>query len=237
MANQTLKITLFATLKEKAGQSVYEMTLTGALTVRDLKQKLCEAFPDIDPIRDLILVAVNQEYSFDEEVIPEGAEVAVFPPVSGGSESAPTICRIVREDLDLNALTEEITLHTTGAVCTFTGVVRGHTEGGTFEETSSLEYEAYVPMAESKLKQVAGEIRSRWPDIEGVCIVQRIGLMPARTPTVVVACSAAHRNTGVFEAAHYGIDRLKEIVPIWKKEIGPQGEEWVEGEYIPGEKD
>jgi molybdopterin synthase catalytic subunit len=68
-------------------------------------------------------------------------------------------------------------------------------------------------------------------------MVQRIGRLEAGTPTVMIACSAAHRDTGVFEAARYGIDRLKEIVPIWKKEVGPHGEEWVEGGYIPTRND
>lgn len=87
--------------------------------------------------------------------------------------------------------------------------------------------------AEAKMKQVADEIRERWPTIEGIAIVQRIGRLYPRTPTVLIACTAAHRDTGVFEAARYGIDRLKEIVPVWKKEVGPNGEEWIEGDYIP----
>ena len=77
------------------------------------------------------------------------------------------------------------------------------------------------------------EIRERWPSVEGVAIVQRIGKLMPGTPTVLIACTAGHRDTGVFEAARYGIDRLKQIVPIWKKEVGPEGEEWVEGDYFP----
>ena len=81
--------------------------------------------------------------------------------------------------------------------------------------------------------QVADEIRQRWPTVEGVAIVQRVGRLHPCTPTVLIACTSAHRDTGVFDAARYGIDRLKEIVPVWKKEAGPDGEEWVEGDYIP----
>jgi molybdopterin synthase catalytic subunit len=88
-------------------------------------------------------------------------------------------------------------------------------------------------MAEAKMRQVAEEIRARWPSVEGIAIVQRIGRLEPGTPTVLIACSAAHRDTGVFEAARYGIDRLKEIVPVWKKEVGPSGETWVEGDYFP----
>ena len=83
------------------------------------------------------------------------------------------------------------------------------------------------------MRQVADEIRERWPVVMGIAIVQRIGRLYPRTPTVLVACTAAHRDTGVFEAARYGIDRLKEVVPVWKKEFGPDGEAWVEGKYIP----
>ena len=83
------------------------------------------------------------------------------------------------------------------------------------------------------MQQVVDEIRSKWPTIEGIAIVQRIGRLYPGTPTVVIACTAAHRDTGVFDAARYGIDRLKEIVPVWKKEVNPEGEQWIEGEYIP----
>jgi len=145
----------------------------------------------------------------------------------------PTIYSITEDEIDLNALVDSITLISTGAAAIFTGMVRGETLRGDAHETVYLEYEAYKPMAEAKMKQVAAEIRAKWPVIEGIAIVQRIGRLYPRTPTVLIACSAAHRDTGVFEAARYGIDRLKEIVPVWKKEVGPQGEEWVEGDYIP----
>jgi MoaE-MoaD fusion protein len=145
----------------------------------------------------------------------------------------PTIYSITEDEIDLNALVDSITLNSTGAAAIFTGMVRGKTSRGDAHETVYLEYEAYKPMAEAKMKQVADEIRARWPVIEGIAIVQRIGRLYPRTPTILIACSAAHRDTGVFDAARYGIDRLKEIVPVWKKEVGPQGEEWVEGDYIP----
>lgn len=141
----------------------------------------------------------------------------------------------------MNELLAQITLTSTGAAAIFTGMVRGETlrrgsaqaSRGEAHETEYLEYEAYIPMAEAKMKQVADEIRAKWNGIEGIAIVQRIGKLYPKTPTVLIACTAAHRDTGVFEAARYGIDRLKEIVPIWKKEVNPNGEEWVEGDYIP----
>ena len=145
----------------------------------------------------------------------------------------PTIFSITEDEIDLNVLLAKITLSSTGAAAIFTGMVRGQTKRDEPHETEYLEYEAYVPMAEAKMKQVADEIRERWHTVEGIAIVQRIGKLYPKTPTVLIACTAAHRDTGVFEAARYGIDRLKEIVPIWKKEVGKDGELWVEGEYSP----
>jgi len=145
----------------------------------------------------------------------------------------PTIFSITENEIDLNDLLARITLTSTGAAAVFTGMVRGETTRGSTHGTDYLEYEAYIPMAEAKMKQVAEEIRTRWPAIEGIAIIQRIGKLYPKTPTVLIACTAAHRDTGVFEAARYGIDRLKEIVPIWKKEVSPDGQFWVEGDYIP----
>ena len=145
----------------------------------------------------------------------------------------PTIFSITEAEIDLNDLLARITLTSTGAAAIFAGMVRGQTSRGDAHETEYLEYEAYVPMAEEKMKQVAEEIRARWPIVEGIAIVQRIGKLYPKTPTVLIACTAAHRDTGVFEAARYGIDRLKEIVPIWKKEVSSTGEYWVEGDYFP----
>jgi molybdopterin synthase catalytic subunit len=145
----------------------------------------------------------------------------------------PTIILLTESELNLDNLLARITLPTTGASAIFAGVVRAQTSRGNNRETISLDYEAYQPMAEAKMRQVAEEIRQNWPTIQGILIVQRVGHLSPGTPTTLIACTSAHRNTGIFDAAHYGIDRLKEIVPIWKKEIGPQGEEWVDGHYHP----
>ena len=149
------------------------------------------------------------------------------------SSNLPTVFSITEEEIDLNVLLAKITLTSTGAAAIFTGMVRGETARGEGHQTDYLEYEAYIPMAEAKMKQVAEEIRATWPVIEGIAIVQRIGKLFPKTPTVLIACTAAHRDTGVFDAARFGIDRLKEIVPIWKKEVSPDGQYWVEGDYIP----
>jgi molybdopterin synthase catalytic subunit len=232
----TIKILFFATFKDRTGLSQAEFEFPENASVAELKAHLVRQYPALNNLINHALVAVNQNYAFDEDLVPVGAEVALFPPVSGGSEANPeypTFYEITRDPIDLDELVARITLPTTGAACVFSGMVRGITQRGDPHETVSLEYEAYIPMAETKMSQVAMEIRARWPAVEGIVIVQRIGLLGPGTPTVLIACTAAHRDTGVFEAARYGIDRLKEIVPVWKKEIGPGGEEWVEGEYLP----
>lgn len=234
-----MEITLlfFATLKERAGAQKVTMEISEGMSVGELKSALAKRFPGLGEALATALVAVNREFAFDNEMIPEHADVALFPPVSGGAEDFPTVFTITSEPLDLNQLLQAITLPSTGAACMFTGMVRGITHRGQGHETLFLEYEAYQPMAEAKMKQVAEEIRQRWPSVEGISIVQRIGHLEPGTPTVLIACTSAHRDTGVFEAARYGIDRLKEIVPVWKKEVGPDGQSWVEGDYFPTQQD
>jgi molybdopterin converting factor subunit 1 len=231
-----LNVLFFATLKERAGTNRAVIELNDGADVASLKRAVALAYPGVAELLGSSIVAINQNYVFDGDPVPQGAEVAFFPAVSGGA-SGPTILKVTADVINMDELVAQITLPTTGAACLFSGMVRGKTERGGARETQRLEYEAYVPMAEAKMAQVADEIRARWETIEGIVIVQRIGLLDAGTPTVLIACSASHRDTGVFEAARYGIDRLKEIVPIWKKEIGSNGETWIEGEYVPQKGD
>jgi molybdopterin synthase catalytic subunit len=233
-----VSVLFFASLRERVGEKQIWIDLPEDAYVSDLKFALQMRYPALQPLLATSLVAINKEYVADEQFVPDGAEIALFPPVSGGAEEdqpsgRTTIFAITNEELDLDELVQKITHPTTGAVCIFTGLVRAVTSREIPHETNYLEYESYRPMAEEKLDQVAQEIRQRWPSVEGIAIVQRIGKLFPGTPTVLIACSAAHRDTGVFEACKFGIDRLKEIVPVWKKEFGPQGDEWIEGEYIP----
>lgn len=225
-------VLFFASLKERAGKGRAEIDLPSGSAVSELKKQLITTYPGLGGALEAAVVSIDQSFAFNEDVVPDGAEVAIFPPVSGGGDG-PVICRITEEVIDLDDLVSQITLTTTGAACVFSGMVRGKTTRGEARETTLLEYEAYVPMAEAKMRQVADEIRERWEAVEGIAIVQRIGQLLPGTPTVLIACTASHRDTGVFEAARYGIDRLKEIVPVWKKEVGPDGETWIEGKYHP----
>jgi molybdopterin converting factor subunit 1 len=233
------RIKFFATLKQQAGTDLARIHLPEGSCVRDLKSIISIEYPKLINSMDSIIVAINREYAIDDDVIPENAEIALFPPVSGGStQDYPSYYKITDKDFDIDNLIAKIVIPSTGATCVFVGTVRGITKQGKDEiETSYLEYEAYHSMAVKKIEQVILEIRERWPIIQGIAIVQKIGRLEPGTPSVVIACGAAHRDNGVFEAARYGIDRIKEIVPIWKKEVNPSGEFWVEGNYLPGKDD
>lgn len=233
----TLTILLFATLKERAGTNRLTLPMPkDAATVADVRVTLAQTYPGLAEALPTSIAALNHEFAFPSDNVHDGDEVAFFPPVSGGSESThwPEICRVTSEAIDLNELTSAITGPATGAVCLFSGAVRGETRAdGELIQTAQLEYEAYEPMALAKMYQVIAEIRERWPLVQGITVVQRIGKLTVGDPTVLIACASGHRNEGCFEAARYGIDRLKEIVPVWKKEIGTDGSHWVEGHYAP----
>jgi molybdopterin synthase catalytic subunit len=125
-------------------------------------------------------------------------------------------------EISVDEVTARLADPAIGAVATFVGVVRGETDG---REVRHLEYEAYPEMAEKTLRQIGDEIQTRWGTIRQVAIVHRVGRLQVGEIAVVIAISAAHRHD-VFDALHYAIDRLKEIVPIWKKEVWADGAEW-----------
>ena len=150
----------------------------------------------------------------------------------------PTHFALTTEDFDINAIHAALRRDDVGAIVTFAGHVRGSTQReGMPAQTLQLEYEAYEEMAQEKMAQIAAEIWAKWPLVKGVAIVQRIGTIGVGESTTLVACAAGHRDQGAFEAARFGIDRLKEIVPVWKKEIGADAAVWVEGDYRPNSAD
>lgn len=215
------------------------VSVSGPATVETLLTETAEQHPNLASALPSVLVAVNKAYSSKETPLKAGDEVALFPPVSGGqSLPHPTYFAITTEEPDLNAIRAAISGPDIGAVVTFTGSVRGETDReGLPPATRYLEYEAYEEMATLKLAQIAQEIWQQWPLVKGVAIVQRIGKLEIGQTTTIVGCAAAHRDQGAFEAARYGIDRLKQIVPVWKKEVGEDQSLWIEGDYRPTEAD
>ncbi|GIL11935.1 MAG: molybdenum cofactor biosynthesis protein D/E [Chloroflexota bacterium] len=233
-----VEVLLFATLKDAAGQNRLSVTLPDGATVGDVKRAVTALYPVIEAHIEAAIAAVNQEYAFASDAVHDGDEVAFFPPVSGGEGGYPEILRLADEPFSADELIAAITIPATGAVCVFSGMVRGETaRAGEQIQTEHLEYEAYEPMALAKMRQVAAEIRERWPLVQGIAIVQRVGRLEVGQNTILIACSSGHRDQGCFEAARYGIDRLKEIVPVWKKEVRPDGAAWVEGAYHPTPQD
>lgn len=234
-------IRLFATLKDKVGQARIQVEVAEPATVQSVVLAVVAAYPVLADAVNSSIVSVNHAFSDMDTAVSVGDEVAIFPPVSGGSEQKlphPTYFAITNNELDINAIHAQISEPNIGAIVSFTGFVRGETKrDGLPPETLYLEYEAYSEMAEGKMAQIAQEIWQKWPLVKGVAIVQRIGKLDIQEVTTFVACASAHRDQGVFDAARYGIDRLKEIVPVWKKEVGTDKSEWVEGSYFPSEAD
>lgn len=234
-----IQILLFATLKDLVGTNRLTLDLPLTVgTVADVRAALSQSYPQLMENLKAAIASVNQEYAFPNDPVNEGDEIAFFPPVSGGSEPQPEVIRLADAPIDHDELIAAITTSATGAVCLFSGFVRGETNKiGHLAETEYLEYEAYEPMALAKMRQVAQEIRERWETVQGIAIVQRIGHLAVGQNTILIACSSGHRDQGCFEGARYGIDRLKEIVPVWKKEVGRERATWIEGDYFPSESD
>ena len=136
------------------------------------------------------------------------------------------IFEITREQIDKVGLEQRLLTGAAGAIVTFDGVVRDQTKG---RRVVTLQYEAYVPMALKEMRRIGEEIRERWPDIDRIGMIHRFGELKISESSIVIVVTSPHRRIA-FEACHYAIDRLKQTVPIWKKEVFEDGEEWVEGE-------
>jgi len=227
-------IKLFARLRELVGTGTLEREVADKSTVADLLQSLQEEFPALAQAASRTIISVNKEFADPQTALSAGDEVAIFPPVSGGLGTDGNKFAVTFEPISLDDVAARVVRPETGAVAVFGGVVRNVSAG---KDVEHLEYEAYEEMALAKLRQVADEARQQWPKIIDVAIVQRIGHLEVGENAVIVAVSSPHRNDGCFEACAYAINRLKQIVPIWKKEVSPDGTEWVEGDYLPSTTD
>ena len=228
-----ITVKLFARFKELAGTGKLTETMPEGATVEQLIEQVRTRFDNLPLVAEQTILAVNQEFATPNTVLQEGDEVAIFPPVSGGSSTTwdgKAKFGITDMPVSIDQVAKLVTHPHTGAITTFTGVVRNVSDG---KDVSSLEYETYYEMAIAKMQQVAAEAKAKWPEIVDIAMVQRVGHLAVGEVAVIIAVSSGHRNQGCFEACQYAINRLKEIVPVWKKELGPDGEEWIEGDFNP----
>ena len=204
-----VRVRLFAGLRERAGWSARE--LEGPATVADVWAAL-----DLGDEPAGLLYAVNKEYAQRDRPLADGDEIAVIPPVSGGS------FRLSADALSLDAVVADVRSDKAGAIATFVGTTRSESRG---RRVHHLEYEAYEGMAEQVMADIAGALKERY-DLCAVAIHHRTGRVEIGEPSVVIAVSAPHRQDALA-ACKDAIDTLKEQVPLWKKEIYEGGEEWI----------
>ena len=212
-----LTVLYFAAARERAG-TAQETVEWGGGPVRQLLETLAARHPDLRPLLPHLRVAVNQEFTSLDAPVPERAEVALVPPVAGGSDCF----RLSETPLALEEVVGAVGGFERGGLVTFTGTVRSETRG---RRVRALSYEAYAGMAERAMAAIGREIESRWPGTR-VGIVHRVGMLVPGEAAVVIAVSAPHR-AAAFEGCRHAIERLKADVPIWKKERFEDGEEWV----------
>jgi molybdopterin converting factor subunit 1 len=216
---------LFARLRELAGSDSERVELPGGSTVADVYDALRKTHPALDPDRNAVRAAVNQEFADWDVIVADGDEVAFIPPVSGGAHGVGVLFEVTARPLDARRMETAVAHKGAGAICTFTGVVRDSSRG---RSVTHLEYEAYAEMATAQMRKIADEIAERWPEAR-VAMSHRTGRLEIGEPSVVVSVSCPHRAEAIA-ACKWGIDRLKETVPIWKKEHAADGTYWIEGD-------
>ena len=213
-----VNVHFFALYRERAGRSQLTLDMGDGSTVCELVDEIRRLFPDLAPPSVDIVTAVNTEYARGETPLSDGDDVALIPPVSGGS----SMIEITHDALKPEEITARVRRDTNGAVVTFLGTTRLFAEG---KKVLRLEYEAYEEMALKELEKVRLEVASRW-GIDDIAISHRIGLVDIGEISLVVAVASPHRKEA-FQACHQAVDILKERVPIWKKEFFEGGHHWV----------
>jgi molybdopterin synthase catalytic subunit len=188
--------------------------------VADLRAVLADKLEGVGELGDRLAVSVNLEVASETQALAHDDEVALLPPVAGGSGGS---CTISDETLDEAEVVRRVAGDDTGGVVSFVGTVRDHSRGHSIKY---LEYEAYPEMAEREMQKICDEAARRWPGTR-VAIAHRIGHLDIGDAAVVVVAAAPHRGEA-FDACRFAIDTLKVTVPIWKKEMATDGEYWVD---------
>jgi molybdopterin converting factor subunit 1 len=222
-----VRVLFFGVLKDVAGRSSDLLDLPDGAVVRDLLAHYRAEVPGMKEALGAIAVAVNREYAGAESVLASDDEVALLPPVSGGSGREVSI---VRDPIDTRGVLDRIKRGEDGAVVVFEGVVRNQTRG---RRTLYLDYEAYEEMALDQMEGLAGQALGQFP-VRDVALVHRLGRLEIGETSVLIVVASAHRAAG-FDACRWLIDTLKRTVPIWKKEYFEDGAVWADGEAFPEE--
>jgi molybdopterin converting factor subunit 1 len=230
-----VKVLFFGMLKDIAGRSEDRLEMSEAATLGSLFDRYASQFPRLRDYSSSIVLARNQQFSSRATPIHDGDEVAFLPPVSGGTDRYTHqisdghqghFFALTREPIDGAAVARQILRGEDGAIVNFEGVVRNNTKG---RATCYLDYECYESMAIKTMAEIGREI-ARSSAIGRIAMIHRLGRMQIGETSVSVIVTAPHRKPA-FEAALEGINRLKRLVPIWKKEYFADGEIWVEGEW------
>ena len=229
----TVRVLFFGAARDVTGHEDIDVALNAPANTESARTQILSRYPDLQRFGNSLLFAVNQEYAQPEREIHDGDELALFPPVSGGSEVAQTSVRerppdffeLTTDPIDVGAIARRVVLPECGATVTLDGYAREWTKG---RRTLHLVYEAYEPMALSEMKRLGDQAHEQF-EIAHIGIVHRTGHLEIGETSVVIAVSAPHRRAA-FAACEWAIRELKRTVPIWKKEVFADGEIWVEGE-------
>lgn len=219
----TVKVLFFGMAHDVTGVSEERVEVREGHRLDDLCRQVEARFPRLGEMGRALVVAVNQEIADRRHPLRDGDEVAFLPPVSGGASE--DFFRLTREAIPTEELSRGLKASEDGAVVIFEGIVRDNLRG---KKTLYLEYEAYEPMAVRKMEEIGGEVKQKFA-IDRIGIIHRLGRIEIGETSVAILVTSAHRRAA-FEACHYAIDRLKQIVPIWKKEFFEDGAIWAEGE-------
>lgn len=230
-----IRVLFFGMLKDVAGISEDQLELAEGGQLATVFEHYALRFPRFRELASSIVLAQNQQFASPETPVSDGDEVAFLPPVSGGSnqytqeiidETTNNFFALTRQPIDPRALTARLLRAEDGAVVCFEGVTRNNTKG---RATRYLDYECYEPMAVKMMAEIGCEL-ARSHAISRIAMVHRLGRIHISETSVAIAVTAPHRKPA-FEAALEGINRLKRLVPIWKKEYFADGEVWVDGEW------